>query len=62
MRRKLLLSVMVSSIILLMGLMALSPVRNVSGHFLTPVVTVTPSEAEIDQKVLVEAKIVVATG
>jgi hypothetical protein len=62
MRRKVLLSVIVSSVIALMVLMTLSPVRNVSGHFQTPVVTVTPSEAEIGQEVLVEAKITVATG
>jgi len=62
MRRKALLSVMVSSVIVLMVLMALSPVKNVSGHFLTPVVTVTPSEAEIGQEVSVQAKITVATG
>jgi len=45
-----------------MILMALSPVRNVSGHFLTPVVAATPSEAEIGQEVSVQAKITVATG
>lgn len=62
MRRKVLLSVIVSSIIVLMVLMALSPVRNVSGHFVNPAVTVTPSEADIGQEVLVEATISVATG
>jgi len=62
MRRKALLSVIVSFIIVLMGLMALSPIRNVSGKFLTPVVTVTPSEADVSQDVFVEAEISVATG
>ena len=62
MRRRVLLSVIVSSVIVLMILMALSPVRNVSGHFLTPVVAATPSEAEIGQEVSVQAKITVATG
>lgn len=62
MRRKALISVIVSSITVFMVLMALFPVRNVSGQFLTPVVTATPSEAEIGQEVLVEAKITVATG
>jgi hypothetical protein len=62
MRQKVLLSLIVSSVIILMGLMALSPVRNVSGQFLNPVVTVTPSEAEIGQEVLVQAKITVASG
>jgi hypothetical protein len=62
MRRKLLLFVIVPSIIVLMALMASSPIGNVSAKFNTPVVTVTPSEAEIAQSVLVEAKISVATG
>lgn len=62
MRREVLLSVIVSSMIILMMLTSLSGVRNVSGKFLSPVVTVTPSEADVYQEVLVEAKIIVATG
>ena len=62
MRGKLLLFVIVSSIIVLMVLMASSPIRNVSAKFNTPAVTVTPSEAEIAQSVVVKAIISVATG
>lgn len=62
MRRKVLLFITVSSIIVLMALTALFPIRHASGQFLNPVVTVTPSEADIGQQVLVKAKISVSSG
>lgn len=63
MRRKVLLFVTVPSIIVLLALTASVSIKNaIGGGFSTPVVTITPSEADIGQEVLVEAKIIVASG
>lgn len=62
MRRKVLLFVTVPSIIVLLALTASVSIKNASGGFANPVVTVTPSEADVGQAVLVNAIISVATG
>lgn len=63
MRRRVLLFVTIPSIILLLALTASVSIKNVlGGGFSNPVVTVTPSETDIGQEVLVKAVIAVATG
>lgn len=62
MRRKVLLFITVPSIIVLLALTASVSIKNAFCGFANPVVTVTPSEADIGQEVLVKAKISVESG